>query len=129
MGNEESRPLINLLNILQTAFSRITSYLAKTFPIGVFVIKAYKMGTITFEGLLELQVFLTSLAVLSVLVIYGILPLLVSCFTTFSYSDIISALSKATILGVSGGTEFITLTLIEDGIKKLFDSLIKYEKA
>ncbi|MGB9929278.1 MAG: cation:dicarboxylate symporter family transporter [Methanosarcina sp.] len=121
MGNEESKPLINLLNILQTAFSRITSYLAKTFPIGVFVITAYTMGTITFEGLLELQVFLISLAVLSLLVICGILPLLVSCFTTFRYSDIISASSKATILGFSSGTEFITLTLIEDGIKKLFE--------
>nr|WP_269850672.1 cation:dicarboxylase symporter family transporter [Methanosarcina horonobensis] len=124
MGDEESKPLMNLLSILQAALNRITGFLAKTFPIGVFVIMAQTMGTITFEGLLELQVFLIYLAFLAALVIFGVLPLLVSCFTTFRYRDIISASSRAVILGFSSGTEFITLTLINDGVKKLFwDSL------
>ena len=124
MGDEENKPLMNLLSIIQAALTRITGFVARTFPIGVFVITAQTMGTITFEGLLELQVFLISLAVLAALVIFGILPLLVSCFTTFRYRDIISASSRAVILGFSSGTEFITLTLITDGVKKLFgDSL------
>ena len=46
---------------------------------------------------------------------------MISCFTTFRYRDIISASSKAIILGFSSGTEFITLTLINDGVKKLFE--------
>jgi Na+/H+-dicarboxylate symporter len=120
MGNEENKPLMNLLSILQAALSRITGFISKTFPIGVFVITAQTMGTITFEGLLELQVFLISLAVLATLVIFGILPLLISCFTTFSYRDIISASSRAILLGFSSGTEFITLPLISEGVKKLF---------
>lgn len=122
MGDEKNRPLMDLLGILQTALSKITGFIARTFPIGVFVITAQTMGTITFEGLLELQVFLISLAVLAALVIFGILPLLVSCFTTFRYRDIISASSKAIILGFSSGTEFITLELINDGVKKLFEN-------
>lgn len=121
MGDEKSKPLMDLLSILQTALARITGFIAKTFPAGVFVITAQTMGTVTFEGLLELQVFLISLAVLAALVIFGILPLLVSCFTTFRYRDIISASSRAIILGFSSGTEFITLTLINDGVKKLFE--------
>lgn len=129
MGNEENKPLMNLLSILQDALHRITGFIAKTFPIGVFVITAQTMGTITFEGLLELQVFLISLAVLAALVIFGILPLLVSCFTNFRYRDIISTSSKAIILGFSSGTEFITLTLINEGVKKLFgDSLDNVER-
>lgn len=124
MGDEENKPLMNLLSVLQAALSRITGFISRTFPIGVFVITAQTIGTITFEGLMELQVFLISLAVLSALVIFGILPLLVSCFTPFRYRDIISASSRAIILGFSSGTEFITLTLITDGVKKLFgDSL------
>lgn len=121
MGNEENRPLMSLLQILQTALDRVTGIIARTFPIVVFVTTAQIMGTITFEGLLELQVFLVSLAFLAALVILGILPLLISCFTTFSYRDIISASSKAIILAFSSGTEFITLTLIIDGVKKLFE--------
>jgi Na+/H+-dicarboxylate symporter len=53
-------------------------------------------------------------------VIFGFLPLLVSCFTTLRYRDIISASSRAIILGFSSGTEFITLTLINNGVIKLF---------
>jgi Na+/H+-dicarboxylate symporter len=128
MGDEENKPLMNLLSILQTALNRITGSLAKTFPIGVFVITAQTIGTITFEGLLELQVFLISLAVLTALVIFGVLPLLISCFTTFRYRDIISASSEAIILGFSSGTEFITLTLINDGVKKLFENSLEKEE-
>ncbi|MCJ7444936.1 MAG: cation:dicarboxylase symporter family transporter [Methanotrichaceae archaeon] len=120
MGNEESKPLMNLLNILQAALTRITGFLSRTFPIGVFVITAQTMGTITLEGLLELQVFLISTAILAVLVIFVVLPLLISCMTTFRYRDIISASSRAIILGFSTGTEFITLPLITDGVNKLF---------
>ena len=109
MGDEENKPLMNLLSIIQAALTRITGFVARTFPIGVFVITAQTMGTITFEGLLELQVFLISLALLAALVIFGILPLLVSCFTTFRYREIISASSRAVILGFSSGTEFMTL--------------------
>ena len=123
MGDEENKPLM-VTERPPGCPSRITGFSCRTFPIGVFVITAQTMGTITFEGLMELQVFLISLAVLSALVIFGILPLLVSCFTTFRYRDIISASSRAVILGFSSGTEFITLTLITDGVKKLFgDSL------
>jgi len=50
---------------------------------------------------LELQVFLLSLAVLAALLVVGIFPLLISCFTTFSYREIISASSRAIILGFS----------------------------
>lgn len=121
MGDEKNKPLMDLLSILQAALSRVTGYIARTFPAGVFVITAQTTGTITFEGLLELQVFLVSLAFLAALVIFGILPLLISCFTTFRYRDIISASSRAIILGFSSGTEFITLTLINEGVKKLFE--------
>ncbi|MDQ1253540.1 MAG: hypothetical protein QG646_2712 [Euryarchaeota archaeon] len=122
MGNEENKPLMDLLSILQAALTQVTSFVARTFPIGVFVITAQTTGTITFEGLLELQVFLLSLAVLAALLVFGIFPLLISCFTTFSYREIISASSRAIILGFSSGTEFITLPLINDGVKKLFEN-------
>ena len=34
MGNEENKPLMNLLSILQAALTRITGFIARTFPIG-----------------------------------------------------------------------------------------------
>ncbi len=60
------------------------------------------------------------MAVLSALAIFVILPCWSPASLHFRYRDIISASSRAVILGFSTGTEFVTLTLISDGVKKLF---------
>ena len=120
MMDIESKPILNSLKIFLAALTRITGFLTKTFPFGVFIITAETAGNMTFEGLLELQVFLISLAASAILLSFVILPLLVTCFTTFHYRDILSASSKAVILGFSTGSEFITLPLIIDGVQKLF---------
>ncbi|MHB8118462.1 MAG: cation:dicarboxylate symporter family transporter [Methanothrix sp.] len=121
MVDKESKPILNSLNIFLAALTRITGALAKTFPIGVFVITAETTGTMTFEMLLELQVFLISLAASAILLSLVVLPLLVSCFTTFRYRDILFASSKPVLLGFSTGSEFITLPLIIEAVRKLFE--------
>ncbi|NTV27928.1 MAG: cation:dicarboxylase symporter family transporter, partial [Methanothrix sp.] len=122
MMDIESKPILNSLKIFLAALTRITGFLTKTFPIGVLIITAETTGNMTFEGFLELQVFLISLAASAVLLSVIVLPLLVTCFTTFSYRDILSASSKAVLLGFSTGSEFITLPLIIEGVRKLFEN-------
>jgi len=120
MMDEKSKPILNSLNIFLAALTRITGVLARTFPIGVFIITAQTFGTITFEGLLELQVFLITLAVSSVLLGLVLLPLLITCITTFSYREIVSGASRAMLLGFSTGSEFVTLPLITESVRELF---------
>jgi ABC-type amino acid transport substrate-binding protein len=48
------------------------------------------------------------------------MPLLVTCFTTFRYRDVLASSSRAMLLAFSTGTEFITLPLISEGVEKLF---------
>ena len=67
MMDIESKPILNSLKIFLAALTRITGFLTKTFPIGVLIITAETTGNMTFEGLLELQVFLISLAASAVL--------------------------------------------------------------
>ena len=109
------------LRILLGALTRITRILSKTFPIGVFVITASTVGTMTFKGFLDFQVYLISLAAATVLLGLVVLPLLVTCFTTFRYRDILAASFRAVILALSTGSEFITLPLIVEGVRKLFE--------
>jgi Na+/H+-dicarboxylate symporter len=78
---------------------------------------------------LQLQVFLTSLAVSAALLSLVVLPLLATCFTSFRYRDILSASSNAIILPFSTGSDFIILPFILAGVKKLFaDDMEKFEK-
>ena len=120
MMDEKSKSILNSLNVFLAALTRITGFLAKTFPLGVFIITAQTFGSMTFESFLELQVFLITLAALSVLLGLVVLPLLITCITTFSYREIVSAASKAMLLGFSTGTEFVTLPLIAESVRELF---------
>ncbi len=122
MLDDGSGPVVNLLRSLLRALDRMTHIIALTFPVGIFVITAVMAGTLTIEGFLELQVFLITLAAAAILLGLVVMPLLVTCFTSFHYRDILAASSRAMLLAFSTGTEFITLPLITDGVEKLFQS-------
>jgi ABC-type amino acid transport substrate-binding protein len=120
MLDDGSGPIVNMLRVLLQALDRMTHIIAKTFPVGIFVITAVTAGTLTVEGFLELQVFLITLAAAAILLGLVAMPLLITCFTTFRYRDILEASSRAMLLAFSTGTEFITLPLISEGVEKLF---------
>ncbi|MEN6442891.1 MAG: cation:dicarboxylase symporter family transporter [Methanoregula sp.] len=120
MLDDGSGPIVNILRTLLQALDRMTHIIAMTFPVGIFVITAVTAGTLTFEGFLDLQVFLITLAAAAVLLGLVVMPLLITCFTTFRYRDILAAASRAMLLAFSTGTEFITLPLISEGVEKLF---------
>ncbi|MFA6332523.1 MAG: cation:dicarboxylase symporter family transporter [Methanoregula sp.] len=120
MLDDGSGPIVSILKVLLRALDRMTHIIALTFPVGIFVITAVMAGTLTIEGFLELQVFLITLAAAAILLGLVVMPLLITCFTTFSYRDILAASSRAMLLAFSTGTEFITLPLISEGVEKLF---------
>lgn len=121
MLDDGSGPMLSSLRTVQGALFRMTRILSLTFPVGIFIITARTAGTLTLEGFLDLQVFLVSLAAAAVLLSLVVLPLMVTCVTTFRYRDVLSAASKAVLLALSTGTEFVTLPLIGEGVGKLFD--------
>jgi len=125
MLDDGSGPIVNILRILLRALDRMTHIIALTFPAGIFVITAVMAGTLTIEDFLELQVFIITLAAAAILLGLIVMPLLVTCFTTFHYRDILSASSRAMLLAFSTGTEFITLPLISEGVEKLFQGSVR----
>jgi Na+/H+-dicarboxylate symporter/ABC-type amino acid transport substrate-binding protein len=120
MLDDGSGPIMTILRVLLRALDRMTHIISWTFPIGIFVITAVMAGTLTMEGFLELQIFLITLAAAAILLGLVVMPLLITCFTTFHYRDILAASSRAMLLAFSTGTEFITLPLITEGVEKLF---------
>jgi Na+/H+-dicarboxylate symporter len=124
MLDDGNGPILTILQSLLRALDRMTHIIALTFPLGIFVITAVMAGTLTIEGFLELQVFLITLAAAAILLGLVVMPLLVTCLTSFHYRDILAASSRAMLLAFSTGTEFITLPLITDGVEKLFSGRV-----
>lgn len=98
-SNNSNKQALNLLTVLETAISSITGYLMKIIPLGIFAVTANVAGAITLECLLELQVYFVSVIALVLLLIFLVLPSMISWFSPFKYGEIFSAASKALILG------------------------------
>jgi Na+/H+-dicarboxylate symporter len=81
MGDERNKPYVDLLNGLSTTLSKITKLLIKTAPLDIFAITENTAGTITLTQLLQIQVFFTSIVVLSMILVLLALLLLVYCLT------------------------------------------------
>jgi Na+/H+-dicarboxylate symporter len=122
MMDDGSGPVMDLLKAIMAALSRMMQYIAWTFPPGIYVITAAFTGTLTFEGFLDLQVFVVTFAAAGFLLGFVLLPLLITCFTPFSYREILSAASEPLILAFTTGSDFITLPIITERVKMLFDT-------
>lgn len=120
IGDNKSIPFVNSLKGLSSAFSRLNNLLSRISPLGVFFIMANLTGTITLDRFLQVQIFVFTLVVLSILLIFLVLPLLAFCFTPFTYRKILFTSSEAIFLGFSTGNTFIALPLISEGILELF---------
>lgn len=129
IGDERNKPFVELLKGLSSTLSKITNLLIKIAPLGIFVITANTTGSITLTQLLQIQVYLISAVVLSVLLILLVLPLLVYSLTPLGYREILSAANKAVILAFSTAQVFITLPLLSEGVANLFKEPRTEEKA
>jgi Na+/H+-dicarboxylate symporter/ABC-type amino acid transport substrate-binding protein len=119
LGNNRSKPLVELSGILTEALFSITNIISRVIPFGVFVTMAYNAGTISIEYFVQLQAFFVSLVVVCLLLCVIILPLIVSSLTPFGFREIFISASRSTILAFSAGNVTITLPLIEEDLQRL----------
>ncbi|HNO07526.1 MAG: cation:dicarboxylate symporter family transporter [Methanomicrobiales archaeon] len=120
IGDIKNRPFVDMLQSLTTAFSRITRWMMMIVPLGIFALTASTFGTLTLTQFLEIQVYLISTIVISLILILFALPLLIYSLTPFGYREILSAANKGVLMGFSTGRVFITLPFLTEGVASLF---------
>lgn len=98
IGIQKKEALIAPLDVISMALSRVSSLVQVIVPLGIFVSAAHTAGTVTLNGLLEVQVFLITSVSFSLLIAFFAMPLLMSSVTSFSCRDILSRSSRAVIL-------------------------------
>ena len=121
-------PFLNMLSILSKALNNMMKYVINTAPIGVFALTASAVGTISVEQLQRLQVYFVCYLVASGILVFWVLPVLVTCFTSFTFRDVLRSSKDALVLGFSTGNNFVVLAVIADSLKRLFEKLAEREK-
>jgi len=120
IGAKNKEILLKGFSVASEVMVKITHFIVALTPIGIFAIAASAAGTITGEQLGQLQVYIISYNLASVVLIFCILPLLVTSVTPFKYKEVIWEFKDALITAFMTGNLFIILPMITEGCKALF---------
>ncbi|GAA5216159.1 cation:dicarboxylate symporter family transporter [Corallincola platygyrae] len=119
MDGRES--VISLMDVIGKGLSRVTTFMVKTLPVGVFASAAGASGTLTVDEFASLQVFLVAYALLCLALSFWIFPAIVAAITPFSYREVMKVSRDSLVTAFATGNIFIVLPVLIEGSKKLFE--------
>jgi Na+/H+-dicarboxylate symporter len=119
IGISDKGTLMNSLGVCINALGRVTGWIVRLAPFGVFAIIASATGTMRLPDLQRLQVFMVTYAVMSLLLTFWILPGLVASLTPISYHDLVGPARDALVTAFATGNIFIVLPVLAERSKEL----------
>jgi len=115
----EKARLIEVLNIANKAIARATDFIVWLTPYGVFAIAAVVSGTLGFETLNRLQVYLISYVGMAILLSLWVLPALIATLTPIPYRAVLGRTRDALVLAFMTTSLFAVLPMLTEQIKAL----------
>jgi Na+/H+-dicarboxylate symporter/ABC-type amino acid transport substrate-binding protein len=112
IGIENKQALLVNLDTLNRAMGRITQFMARLTPFGVFAVVASAAGTMSFEELARLQVFLVLYMLMAVLLTFWLFPVLITTLTPLTYRQVVGATRDVLITAFATGSALIVLPLL-----------------
>jgi ABC-type amino acid transport substrate-binding protein len=119
IGVQQKGSLLDALSSIVEALMRVTGFVVKLAPLGIFALTASAAGSIDIEELRRLQIFPVCYIVLSLILSFWILPGLVTTVTSLRYVDIIRSLRTPLITAFATGNLLIVLPMLVEQSKEL----------
>ncbi len=119
IGLEQRDRVLGSLRILNESIVRITRFIIRLTPIGVFAIGAAAAGTMEPETFVRLEAYFITFGAASLLLAFVVLPLLVTAVTPFSYREIVGISKEALITAFVANNAFIVLPILVERSKEL----------
>jgi Na+/H+-dicarboxylate symporter len=119
IGIENTGSLVRSLSRIAEALGRITGFVVRLAPIGVFAIAAQAAGTMDLDEALGLQVYAAGYIALALFLSLWVLPGLVTTLTPFRYREVVGMSRDALVTAFATGNVFIVLSLLAEKSKEL----------
>lgn len=111
--------LLNGLNNLTQTLMRMTGWVVKLTPLGIFAISASAAGTLRPEALGKLQVYLWVYFLAWLIFTFLLLPMLVARATPLSFGDVLRRARTAMVTAIATGSVLVVLPMIAEACKEL----------
>ncbi len=119
MGIEGKAALIAAFDILEEALKRVTKFIARLTPLGIFAIAASTAGTMNMDQLSRLQVYIITDIVAALGITFGLLPALIMVLTPLGYREIVRATKDALLMAFATDNLLIVIPMLTDHAKEL----------
>jgi len=120
IGVKEKKALMEQAHTLSEAFIKVTKYVVKLMPLGIFAMTAATAGTMDLAQFERLQVYFAAHIVMTILLAYWLLPAVVVVITPFRYRDIAGIARDAMITAFAAGNIFLVLPILIERTKELY---------
>ena len=117
------------LQVIQRALTRITSFIARLAPIGVFSLAASAAGTMTIDQFEQVQVYVVIQSLMAGFMALVVLPALVATLTPLRYMDVLRESRDALVTAFATGNVLVVLPLLAERAKRLLrrDDVIRQD--
>ncbi len=119
IGIENANSLVRSLSLIADALGRITGFVVRLAPIGVFAIAAQAAGTMDLKQIQGLQVYAAAYITLALFLSLWVLPGLVTTLTPFRYGEVLRMTRDALVTAFATANVFIVLSMLAETTKKL----------
>ena len=119
MGIESKGALIADFDILEEALKRVTKFVARLTPLGIFAIAASTAGTMNIDQLSRLQVYIITYIMAALLMTFGVLPALIMLLTPLGYREIVWSTKDALLMAFATDNLLIVIPMLTDHGKEL----------
>ncbi len=123
IGIGNKKDLLAVLDTLGEALGRISTFVVRLAPYGVFALLAHASGTIEFSQLQGLQVYVATYLAGAAIIIFWIMPGLIMTLTPIGYKSVIRRLRDALVTGFATGNLFVVLPILAKRSKELLQKI------
>ena len=124
IGVEQKETLLEILHSAVAALGRITRFIVRLTPIGIFAIAAHAAGTLDVEQVNRIEIYLISYVVFAMLLALWVLPGLVSALTPIGAGEMLSSTRDALLTAFLVGDLFIVLPSLMESCSTLIEKHI-----
>ena len=119
IGMEQKQGLLEDLTILNRAMTRVTQFVARLTPFGVFAVVASTTGTMSIEEFERLQLYLMIYMALALLLTFWVLPALIMAALPLTYREVVGQTKDVLITAFATGSALIVLPLLVERSKEI----------
>ncbi len=119
IGIKGKERLMEDMNVLMEALTRVTNFVVRLTPVGVFAITASASGTMGLGELKQMEVYLFTYVAFALVMSLWILPALVTTLTPLKYRQVIGLTKDALVTAFATASLFIILPILAERSKEM----------